>query len=495
MAQQMKKRLFSAALAVLLALSPLPAQAAEPGESGDDEAALSSLASVVLHPGGQTVLTALSGSGYDWRVDDVSIVDFTRKNGASATVVAKRPGRTTVWVFYTAVKDGLVQYPDGSFRPGTETYATNERWEIAVVPEGTSTGPETEKYGTVGEDVSGALSDIGLYNPALDLMPVRQEETGLWGYADGAFRLVIPFQFDWANGFITTSGGKSRADVRIGEGPYNRYVIDETGGYVISSGHESFQIFDNRILGKLGAGKRYDIDGNQIEFSAFSDLWDKDDARIAAIAKNRTEDSEDWGMHWTCLAGSGSQWLFENRDTGQRQYVKRLADGMEVTAMDTAAKGTDGNQGACGEWGLIRVIDGNGRYGAIDVAAGALVIPCEYDTLCYPSYPSGGYLAYKRGGEFGLMRNPLHPPENTVRVKGFASGNTAGVVSLADPGGFLRRCGTVYAASFQQGQLKSLALGRLDGGEAAFEEALPAGWKLFFLDAAHAPVCKEAVLE
>lgn len=314
MVQQMKKRFLSAALAVLLTLSPLPARAAEPagGESGDDEAALSSLASVVLHPGGQTVLTALSGSGYDWRVDDASIVDFTRKNGASATVAAKRPGKTTVWVFYTAVKDGLVQYPDGSFRPGTETYATNERWEIAVVPEGTSTGPETEKYGTVGEDVSGALSDIGLYNPALDLMPVQQEETGLWGYADGTFRLVIP---------------------------------------------------------------------------------------------------------------------------------------------------------------------------------------CEYDTLCYPSYPSGGYLAYKRGGEFGLMRNPLHPPENAVRVKGFASGNTASVVTLADPGGFLRRCGTVYAASFQQGQLKALALGRLDGGEAAFEEALPAGCRLFFLDAAHAPVCKEAVLE
>lgn len=79
-----------------------------------------------------TVTTSESGSNYQWMVDDSSIVQISGK-GTSCKVVARKPGKTTVWVFMTKTKPDLDFDPwTGTYTHITTTYETYDAFNVVV---------------------------------------------------------------------------------------------------------------------------------------------------------------------------------------------------------------------------------------------------------------------------------------------------------------------------------------------------------------------------
>lgn len=78
-------------------------------------------------------------------------------------------------------------------------------------------------------------------------------------------------------------------------------------------------------------------------------------------------------------------------------------------------------------------------------------------------------------------------------VLGWTSGESSAVI-LSDPDGTLKKCKTVFAASFSGERLGELAPGKLLGDAVTVNRKLAAGWTLYFLDENGAPVCPAVVI-
>lgn len=442
---------------------------------------------VGLNPGTATVTV----SGYELVWNPSSGESESRSRTDTWTITVAEPctvtfdrGDGSAPVQQSAYKAELLTPPGAVSRPGFilngwyTDKALTQRYDFSTPLTGDLTlyagwtAIDMEETGTAGQDVSGNISDIGAYNIHVNLLPVQDRESGLWGYASKRLRLVIPFRFQQAGEFVTADGGGARAVVKLGSEPDNSYVIDEEGSYIIGSGYEKIELYSNRIRGvRSGLGTRYDINGNEITFSQFEELADQD---------RRDETSEGWGERWEYLSASSAQWKFQNTDTGETLWVDKV-EGLELWSKRLGSKG-------------LFAAKKDGKWGAIHIPSREVLIPCEYDGLYCQEYDSGGYITYKKGTETGFLL-PF-PSEGEPEAPCAVLSWTAQTVTLRGPASWLHDIHSVWAASYDRnGQLKDLAAGQLDGVTVTFPKRLSPDWKLFFLDASRQPVGASAVLK
>lgn len=336
------------------------------------------------------------------------------------------------------------------------------------------TAADTEEYGTIGQDVSGTASDIRSYNADVNLVPVRDKKSGLWGYANKRLRLVIPFRFKEAGSFVTAEGGGARAVVKLGESLYNSYVIDERGDYIISTGYEKIELYYNRIRGVRSTGTRYDINGNEVTYDEYDVLSDKDSERLA-----RDESTEGWGELFEYYSEGSTKWQFYNLDMQESIWVDKI-------------DGVDSVYGRLGTRGMF-FVRGNDKWGAVHIPSRRIVIPCSYDGLYYQN-DAGGYITYRRGSELGFLPDPLFPPEEPKAPYAVKSWSPE-AVTLQGPPSWLNDARHILAVSCcADGRMEELMAGELKGTVATFPKRLSAGWKLFFLDNTGRPLGESAVL-
>lgn len=82
------------------------------------------------------------------------------------------------------------------------------------------------------------------------------------------------------------------------------------------------------------------------------------------------------------------------------------------------------------------------------------------------------------------------PDQSQCKVISYEVAGNATTVQLEDPGHILSGNSVIYAARYDSGgQMIDLAVGVLEGETVRFPAELSAQWTLFFLNAAHAPIC------
>lgn len=352
--------------------------------------------STTLNIGGSATLTcSVASPSYDWRVDDSSVVSLERR-GSSCVIKGERAGSTVVWVFYTIqIEEPAIV--NGRYTVERRTVTENERWSVVVKDPSAplsvtvSTLPAPDRsYGKAGDDISGIITNIKAFN--CGVVPVKYN--GLWGLANADLKLLVPFQFT-SIADITDSG---YTVVRLSSKDY--YVIDTkckvaytyspvSSSDWVSCGYNSFMIhtvYDQKS--GIFENQNYNYQGEPVTDSG-SAVW----RRICEERGDLVFDRRD---------KSGLIWRF-NLPTDLADNPKTV---LEVPAYEGSSYSPDGLQE-----GLITfALEGSHLCGAVDTS-GKLVIPCVYDAL-YPS--RNGYLAYKKGGQCGLLENPINPPSGEV---------------------------------------------------------------------------------
>lgn len=319
-----------------------------------------------------------------------------RSVSSQCDVTGVRPGTTTVTVSY--------KYMIAPADPKADAWdltPDSMSWTIRVVPEDYAVDgalPFAEpavKRGVVGEDVSGSIDLIGSYNKYSGLVPVRREN--LWGFADCNMKLVIPFQFD----SVTSNDYHPYLEVAIGKdtSDWCWYLIDKKGNYIIKEGHSGYSVAGDYIRAVRVSNRTeeffYKTDGTKVskaEFEKATDGWYRP-----------YEDKFTIGVS---PGNSAGVWAFYRQlvdvyvgCTVEEPYVFSV---IPPEGLDHPSS-KDRNRFFCED---VMVVSRNGRCGAID-KNGKIVIPIEYDLL---RNSSGGYMAYGKGDEFGLLKNPVNPP-------------------------------------------------------------------------------------
>lgn len=349
----------------------------------------------------RTISTEGGAPHYHWSSSDPSVATCTDNGTSKSVVTAKKPGTAVITVTCTRRKPDLVKDPfTGKFVTGTTTYEDRDTCTIVVKDPSAPTPPKvsslpapSKSYGSIGDDVSGIITDIQGFN--CGVVPVKYKN--LWGLADADLKLLIPFQFslmDW----VSNDG---HIHVKL-DG--QRYVIDTKGNVVYShsptSSKDRIEYGNNHILIKryygTGSGdflvERYNYQGEPItsaQASVLNEIGVNESEARGELVFDRPRDSKNGGLDW----------LF-NLPTDYNDNPK--------TVLRVPAYGTQYHPSWLME-GLIvfgkEDLDGS-NYGAVD-KNGKLVIPCDYDML-YDS--SGGWLSYKQGDKCGLLKNPVNPP-------------------------------------------------------------------------------------
>lgn len=353
----------------------------------------------------RSVTTETGGTNYIWSCSDASVLDV-QGNGARATFRGLRAGTATVTAACTRQKPDLMWNPvTEQYDHTTVPYQTTDTCVVLVVDPDAPTPPaETNpSKGKVGENVAGTLEDIGGFGGGL--VPVKRG--GLWGYANGKLQLAIPFQYDYASEF--SEGGI--AYVRTGK---SKCVIDQKGKVIYRDSGIGYQalIYPHHTFFTV---QRYYTKNNW--------KWENYDLNGNATGKGE-QDADDrlragWGDldYWNTDSGSmyyndgGENWLFGRPGDYSYDYDNPALKIPIVPGIEHPSIYGDGSHAVIQE-GLLVVRATAGKWGALD-KTGKLVIPCEYDTL-YDS--RGGFLAYRKGSAYGLLKNPVQPPKAVADI-------------------------------------------------------------------------------
>lgn len=351
----------------------------------------------------RNVATESGGTNYIWSSSDRSVLDV-KGNGVNATLYALKPGTATVTATCTRQK------PDLAWNPITETYehtyvpyqTTDTSVVLVVDPDAPTPSIETNPAkGSVGENVAGTLEDIGGFG--CGLVPVKRD--GLWGYANGKLQLAIPFQYDYATSF--SEGGI--AYVRIGE---SKCIIDKKCNIVYRDSGIGYQalIYVNHTYFRVQryykkdsfTWENYDLNGNPINGARSS----QDNQLCAALGDLIYWGTDSDSMYYN---DGGENWLFGlPTDTSYKNPVLKMPF---ITGVEHPSMYGDGSHPVIQE-GVLVARATTGKWGAVD-KDGNLVIPFEYDRL-YDS--RDGFLAYKKGSEYGLLENSVTPPKTVVDI-------------------------------------------------------------------------------
>ena len=385
----MKKKTLSLLLALVLCLGLLPTTALA--------------ADVKLAVKGKETVRYNDGEGHEWSVEDSDIVDLER-NGSSCTVIGKKPGVTVLWVHYK-IKIPRPAMVDGKYTTEYDTVTENARWSIMVYDpsEVTSPGPSkpaelpkpSKSYGTVGDDVSGIITDILPFN--CGVVPVKYN--GRWGLANAELKLLVPFQFEEMEE-VTNDGylhvemdGKDYIIDTAGEAVYAHVPTSSKDVISCSDGYYTLVRVHETSSGDLKMPEYHTYDGEQITADEANALYYEWGNRLGDLCIMEKRGKDDNGS---------TLWLFCERS----QYFKNNPE----VLLRIPANGRDN------EWwdlqeGLFGVRDRDTDLcGAVNMD-GDLVIPCQYDYLA-PS--RDGYMSYQKGNKLGLLENPVNPPSGEV---------------------------------------------------------------------------------
>ena len=397
----MKKR----SLAIFLALVMVIATffAATPGvyASGMD---------LTLKVGEETTLSCREGLDHKWSAGNKSILDV-EGHGSSCTITAKRTGTTTVRVDYVY----LVRSPDPSVIE-LDRIPDWMEWTVRV-EEGSSSSDSSSstpssdgssfpvplveplvKRGVVGEDVSEYITRISVngYNKNTGLLAV--EFDGLWGFVDKDFKLVIPFQFS----SCSNTGYGKYIQVAVDENRRNWFLMDNTGKYLMREGYSGYEFFGNYFR----ASER-DSSGKLVRswYFVIESGTPKQITKKVFEEKIKGYEAPDEGKLYLQWSSDGN-WYFARagHPVGEGEdwaWVIKRPEGVE-----NSPNNKDRNRFICEG---VMVVTKDGKSGAID-KSGKVVIPYIYDELCNSS---GGYMAYEKGGQFGILKNPVNPPAPT----------------------------------------------------------------------------------
>lgn len=346
----------------------------------------------------RSITTETGGTNYIWTCSDRSVLDV-RGNGAHATFRGLKAGTVTVTATCTRQKPDLVWNPSTKkYEHTTVPYQTTDTCVVLVVdPDAPAPPVETNPAkGMVGENVAGTLEDIKGFGGGL--VPVKRD--GLWGYANGKLQLAIPFQYDYASEF--SEGGI--ASVRTGE---SKCVINQKNEVVYRDSGIGLQAHIYTYHTYFVVRRYYTKDNWR---------WEYYDLNGNAMGKaGRDADlCTGWGdlVYWDTDSGSmyyndgGENWLFGRPNDSSYDYDNPALKIPIVPGIEHPSAYGDGSHAVVQE-GLLVARSTAGKWGALDTT-GRLVIPCEYDTL-YDS--RSGFLAYKKGSECGLLKNPVTPPK------------------------------------------------------------------------------------
>lgn len=284
-----------------------------------------------------------------------------------------------------------------------------DTWQITVFPENSSgesdallkdwTDPVTHPSGTIGENVAGTIEELKLNEDTGYMGLIAVKRNNLWGFADRNLKLVIPFQYDSANAFVSPRFGK----VSVGG---QQYYINEKGEYLIRltrgivyTGVEAKGTVIALIAapgfnnGKSIPTERYNCAGIRITEEEYQKEASVYNANLAAAG----------GLTYYSSKSSEIEWAFtKNNGNGTSSLWKMKAPKGFHTSRNFRE-------------GLLVVENENGLKGAVD-KSGNIVIGCQYQFL---SDSSGGYLVGKMPGQsrtsISLVKNTLYP---SVTVKG-----------------------------------------------------------------------------
>lgn len=387
-----KKKIVSALMLVCLLLSSIPITVQAAGNR-----TVSVGESITIWSHGSW--NADSGL-YHWEVEDESILASVPKGYHAESIVLTgiSPGSTTLTLYYQELKNDVI-------------YNRTDQWTITVttdtgVTTGTTIATDVESEltvieGTVSENVAGTITDIKQYSGYVDLVPVKRN--GLWGYANSNMELVIPFQFDTADSF-DAFGSQKYTTVTVNG---NQYVIDTKGNYATTDQHKFFTVHGDYFRGYdtvrySGPGTSWSVGGDfykdgikisEAEYEAGVNAYEKlrNHHYLRYAIGERGKDSFTMYFYWEedayadgyaltlttlpNLASPNASWI---------EHSQIMVEGLLIVHEDTTY----------------------GKYGVID-STGKLVFPLEYDEIFYSS---GGYLAYKKGNECGLLENTINPP-------------------------------------------------------------------------------------
>lgn len=350
----------------------------------------------------RTISTEGGATHYSWSSSDPSVATCTNNGTSKSVVTAKKPGTAVITVTCTRRKPDLVKDPiTGKFVTGTTTYEDRDTCTIVVKDPSAPTPPKvsslpapSKSYGSVGDDVSGIITDIKGFN--CGVVPVKYND--LWGLADANLKLLIPFQFS-STGRVTDSGylyvrldGKAFVINTKGEVAYAHSASTSKDTVTCENGYIRVKRVYNTSSSAF-KNEYYNYKGEPITYSQANELdaeWDLKLEAQGVLVYDRPKDGNNGKTVWLfCLPTD--------------QYKDNPATAVRVPAYDGCDAGSSIQEGL-----LIvsRRYDIPHLCGAVD-KNGKLVIPCNYDTL-YNS--SGGWLAYKQGDKCGLLKNPVNPP-------------------------------------------------------------------------------------
>lgn len=334
---------------------------------------------------------------HEWGGGSREILSISSRSVSSqCDITGMRPGTTTVTVSYK-----YMIAPADPKASAWDLAPDSMSWTIRVVPEDYAVDgalPFAEpaiKRGVVGEDVSGSIDLIGSYNKYSGLVSVRREN--LWGFADCNMKLVIPFQFDSVisndyHPYLEVAIGKDSSD-------WCWYLIDKKGNYIIKEGHSGYEVADDYIYAFRIGNRReeffYKTDGTKVsraEFERATDGWYRPYEDKYTIGVSPEHSAKVWGFYRQLVDVYVGCTVEE-----PCAFSVTPPEGLDHPS------GKDRNRFFCE--GLM-VVSKNGKYGAMD-KNGKIVIPIEYDLL---RNSSGGYMAYRKDDEFGLLKNPANPP-------------------------------------------------------------------------------------
>ena len=359
----------------------------------------------------KTISAQSSSSPYSWSSSSPQVASVSDTTGQYCTITGRKAGTATISVYYQKIEYSASATDRwGNVVGGYVTRDKTESWSVSVTDSGGTTvtpGPADIKppvvLGTVGENVAGTLTSIGDYSPAADLAPAKRD--GLWGYVDSNLNLAIPFQFDEATPFLYNAANQKYARVAVG---VNRYVIDTSGTFVITEPHQLYEIHGDYIRGywvdSLGRET-----GENIQY--YRGGWEITKSAYAAGAEERkaVELAE---------AAKGGMVRFRGRDNDRNwQFYAYEGDYNETVFVMPRPEGFDWPySGKPTTTGFplredVMVVEKDGKYGLLD-RNGRLVIPCVYDKL---GDSWGGWLTYQKGSEWGLLENPVNPPETNTK--------------------------------------------------------------------------------
>lgn len=433
---------------------------------------------------------------WKWSCSDDSVVDWDPDRWTCG-LRGLRPGTATITVRYT-MDNGL-----------SPSYEVTETCTV-IVKDPTVSDEETPSklrplisYGKVGDDVSGIIDGAKGFN--YGFLPVRYN--GLWGLANADMKLIVPFQYEdnvieeqetYSNSYCAVDD-LGRMAVRV-DG--RDYIIDWRGNVIYAASgagkiihaylHEGYflvrRYYDLNHLDKY-EGEYYDFSGKEITQAQAVALQGEVEAELARLDE----------AHGDLYSSSGYTYRLPTSD----EVVLRLNNPGYADKVDNRYGARDVREGL-----LVLPLKG-GMYGAIDVTGligteGEIdeetmfehtVIPFEYD---YLHDSSEGWISYQKGSEFGIMENPIAPPDKSQIVP---VPDPAEIKRVAVSGGTVEaridcseRSFTAYCAFYQaDGTMLGVEKAELSEGEdtgVAFAVSGGASTaKIFVLDERLEPQC------